>query len=80
MPGRRSRWMWQRDDVEIVVEFAHVRHVTDQCRQDRQLIHELADRQFADWDHKTWSQDRDLGSKPGAAERDLLSGGNTIAP
>ncbi len=72
--------MRQRDYVEIVVEFAHVRHVTDQFRQNRQLVQELADRQFADRDHETRFQDRDLGSKPGTAERNFLSGGNTIAP
>ena len=43
-------------------------------------IQELADREFADRDHETWFQDRDLGSKPRTTERDLFPGGNTIAP
>ena len=58
--------------IEIVAEFAHVRHVTDQCCQNGQLIQELANREFADRDHETWFQDRDLSSKPGHCRARLL--------
>src|ERR1700722_10172120 len=72
--------MRQGYDIEIVAEFAHVRHMTDQCCQNGQLIQELANREFADRDHEAWFQDPDLSSKPGTAERDLFPGGNAIAP
>ena len=53
MPRRRAGLMRQRYQVKGSAKFLYAYNLTDQFRQNRQFVQELADRQFADRDYKS---------------------------